>query len=178
MPIAKKSVTVRIPNDLYDMCNKNYDSISNAVIAGLELLFVTDCNKDVITIGELKAQIEERDVEIQELVKELENYKEPEILQIQNIRIQELQDQLKVKDALQEALQERIKVTDSHQQNRIDDLKAQIQNLQDQLKIKDEQLDKRDSEIKSLTTITESQIRNPIMIEAPGAKKRSWWRFW
>lgn len=175
MPVAKKSVTVRVPNELYDMCNKNYDSISDAVIAGLELLFVTNCNNSVIAIEELNVKIEERDVKIKELVKELENHKEPEILQ--NIRIQDLQEQLKVKDALQEALQERIKSNDFHQQNRIDDLKAQIQNLQEQLKIKDEQLDKRDSEIKNLTTITESQIRNPKMIEAQGAKK-PWWRFW
>jgi hypothetical protein len=90
MPIAKKSVTVRIPNELYDMCNKNYDSISNAVIAGLELLFVTNCNKDVITISELQAQIEEEE----KIIKELQTQnKEPnkEILQLYEARLTELQ---------------------------------------------------------------------------------------
>lgn len=88
MPIAKKSVTVRIPNELYDMCNKNYDSISNAVIAGLELLFVTDCNKNVITISELTAKIEEKDTKIKDLAKEIEN-------QPSNKEIPYLQDRIK-----------------------------------------------------------------------------------
>jgi DNA repair exonuclease SbcCD ATPase subunit len=170
MPIAKRSVTVRIPNELYDMCNKNYDSISNAVIAGLELLFVTNCNNDVIPISGLQAQVEEKEKTIKELANKNENLikeiidlklREPdnkEIQQLQEIRITELQ---------------------ANNQERVSDLKAQVQNLQDQLKTKDEQIDKKDSQIKNLTTITESQVnQRPVkMIEAPGSKK-PWWRFW
>jgi chromosome segregation ATPase len=186
MQQSKKSVTARVPQDLYDKCNQHYGNMTDAVIAGLELLCNTKCNTDVIAIGEFNAQIEERDSKIRELqdlndslIKEFENNKEPaKILELQNIRIQDLQEQLRVKDVLQETrindMHERIKLTDSYQQNRINDLKAQIQNLEDQLKIKDEQLDKRDSEIKNLTTITESQIRSFKMI----GTKKPFWKFW
>ena len=85
MPIAKKSVTVRIPNELYDMCNKNYDSISNAVIAGLELLFVTNCNKDVITISELNSQIEEKE----QIIKDLQINNENLLKEISDLRLRE-----------------------------------------------------------------------------------------
>ena len=147
MQQEKIHVGARIPKDLYEQCVQHYGNMTNAINVGLDLLI----NQSVNVIENRFPQNENG---------------------IEGI---ELREQLKVKDALQESrlndLHERIKITDSHQQNRIDDLKSQIQNLQDQLKIKDEQLDKRDSEIKSLTTITESQIRSFKMI---GTKKPFW----
>ena len=186
MPQEMVHVGARIPKELFNRCKTKTGNITSAIIDGLNLLCETDCitqeNNCKTSMEEFEAQIEERDSKIRELqelndslIKEFENNKEPaKILELQIISLQE---QLRVKDVLQETLHERIKVTDSHQQNRIDDLKAQIQNLQDQLKIKDEQLDKRDSEIKNLTTITESQIRTYKMIEAPSTKK-PFWKFW
>jgi len=44
----KKSVTARIPQDLYDKCNQQYANMTDAVIAGLELLCNTDYKTSVI----------------------------------------------------------------------------------------------------------------------------------
>ena len=68
MSLLKKSVTARIPLELYDKCNQHYENMTDAVIAGLELLCKTDCktdcnqcntdcNTDVITINNLQNQI-------------------------------------------------------------------------------------------------------------------------
>jgi len=181
MQQTKKSVTARIPIELYDKCNQHYENMTDAVIAGLELLCnqcktecKTDCNTLVITNNELNTQLEEKTAKVQELQglnetlrKEIESIKNnesdnKEILQFQ-IRIQDMQDRLKEKDESQQA--------------RIIDLKEQINLLHDQLRIKDEQIKEKDSQIKNLTTITESQVKGYKLIEAPGAKK-PWWRFW
>ena len=153
MSIAKKSVTVRIPNELYDMCNKNYDSTSNAVIAGLELLFVTNCNKDVITISELPAQIEEKEK-----------------------IIKELQDQLKVKD-------DQIKVNDGNQNNRIEDLKNHIYLLDNQLRTKDDQIEKLNENMHKQavhiqTLIQENSKLNTKLLPENVENKKPRWRFW
>jgi hypothetical protein len=95
-----KSVTARIPQELYDKCNQQYKNMTDAVIEGLKLLCKTDCKTEVITIGETNIQIEERDIKIKELqnlndslLKELENHKEPskEILELYDFRIKDLQ---------------------------------------------------------------------------------------
>ena len=101
MQQSKKSVTARIPQELYDKCNQQYANMTDAVIDGLELLCNQNCKTNVIAIEELNARIEERDVKINELqnlneslVKELENHKEPankEILELYNFRITDLQ---------------------------------------------------------------------------------------
>lgn len=58
-------------------------------------------------------------------------------------------------------------------------LKKQISLLHDQLRIKDEQIKERDSNIKTLTTITESQAKSYRLIEAPVAeRKKPWWKLW
>jgi predicted RNase H-like nuclease (RuvC/YqgF family) len=121
MPIAKKSVTVRIPNELYDMCNKNYGSISNAVIAGLELLFVTNCNKDVITISELTAQIEEKEKTIKEL--QTQN-KEPNIEKYEATITELRAHNETLKKELEKASQDKDKI-----QNLYDNYMRQIQTL-------------------------------------------------
>lgn len=177
MQQIKKSVTARIPIKLYDKCNQQYNNMTDAVIAGLELL----CNQNeiisktnVITIGEFETRIEKKDVKINELqnynvnlIRELENLKtkEPgnkEILQLHEVRIKDLQEQIKIKDNLQE---------------------ARIKDLLDQLTVKDQQLEKKDIQIENLTNTMQSQainihdMLNQKAIEAPGAKK-PWWKFW
>jgi len=208
MPHEKVSIGARIPKDLYNKCLRDYGSITSAIIIGLESLYKENVNDVKQTVSDIKqitdnvkqpvndSQLrEEQDLMIQglqeqltfkaqqyesrvkdlqkhneTLVKELEDLKDKEpgnkeILQLQNIRMQDLQEQLKIND--------------THQQSRVDDLKAQIQNLQDQLKIKDEQIEKKDSQINNLTTITSYQLShtNQKAIEAP-RNKRPWWRFW
>jgi predicted RNase H-like nuclease (RuvC/YqgF family) len=172
MQQSKKSVTARIPQELYDKCNQYYENMTDAVIAGLELLCNTNCNTDVIAIGESKAQIEERDTKIKELqefndslIKEIKNYKEPKnILELQNTRFQDLQEQTKVKDQLQEA--------------RIADLKEQIQTLNEQIKKKDSQIDDSNKNVfaqaNSLYNLTKE---NKLL---PGEKKSFWksLKFW
>jgi hypothetical protein len=70
-------------------------------------------------------------------------------------------------------------VKDENQLLRMADLKEQISSLHDQLRIKDEQIKERDSNIKSLTTITESQAKSYRLIEAPVAeRKKPWWKLW
>jgi Fe-S-cluster-containing dehydrogenase component len=172
----KKSVTARIPKELYDKCNQQYANMTDAVIDGLELLCNQNCKTSVIAIEELNAQIEERDVKIQELVKELENHKEPEILQIQNIRIQELQDQLKVKD-------DQIKVNDGHQNNRIEDLRNHIFLLDNQLRTKDDQLEKVNENQHKQAVHIQSLIQeisrlNTKLLPENIEKSKPWWRFW
>jgi predicted RNase H-like nuclease (RuvC/YqgF family) len=180
MPKEKVHVGARIPKDLAMKCEQRYGNMTNAINIALELLFnqsenIVDKNENIVDKIEndnieLKAKTEEKEKTIKELqinnenlIKEIDNlkFREPdnkEIQQLQEIRIAELQ---------------------ANNQERISDLKAQVQILQDQLKTKDEQIDKKDSQIKNLTTITESQVnsRSVKMIEAPGAK-RPWWRFW
>ena len=65
-----------------------------------------------------------------------------------SINIGELKARVEEKDAWIRKLQEQMKVNDMHQQNRIDDLKAQIQTFNDQLQIKDKQLHTKDEQLK------------------------------
>jgi hypothetical protein len=169
MQQQKKSVTARIPKELYDKCNQQYANMTDAVIDGLELLCNQNCKTSVITIEELNAQIEERDVKIKELqnlnnslVKELENHKEPEILQIQNIRIQELQDQLSKKD--------------ENQKDRITDLKEQIQSLNEQINKKDKLLEELNQTLLAQASNIYNLTQNPKLL--PENKVKRWWEFW
>ena len=86
MQQLKKSVTARIPIELYDKCNQQYENITDAIIAGLEMLCnqsKTNCKTDVINITNLNSQLEEKTSRIQDLQnhnetleKELENITE------------------------------------------------------------------------------------------------------
>jgi uncharacterized membrane protein YqiK len=174
MAESKVMVSARIPKELYDKCNQQYKNMTDAVIDGLGLLCNQNCNTNVIAIGEFKAQIEERDVKIQELqnlndslIKKIENHNEPEnqkILELQNIRVQDLQEQLRVKDQQQEA--------------RIADLKEQIQTLNEQIKKKDSQIEDSNKNVfvqaNSLYNLTRENKLLP-------AEKKSFWqslKFW
>ena len=65
-----------------------------------------------------------------------------DILELQEARIKELQEQIKVKEN-----QTNIKNNEELQQARIDDLKIQIQALYGQMSIKDEQIEKLNENI-------------------------------
>ena len=79
-------------------------------------------------------------------------------------------DVLRAKESHIQALEAQLKDKDSSYQDRITDLKEEITLIHDQLK-------EKDSQIKNLATITESQARSVKLIEAPGANK-PWWKFW
>lgn len=92
-----------------------------------------------------------------------------EFREVQEARIKELHDQ--------------IKVTDEHQQNRINDLKAQIQALYDQLHTKDDQISqlnevtqKQAVHIQSL--IQENNKLNMKFLPENTEKKKPFWKFW
>lgn len=92
-----------------------------------------------------------------------------EFREVQEARIKELHDQ--------------IKVTDEHQQNRINDLKAQIQALYDQLHTKDDQISqlnevtqKQAVHIQSL--IQENSKLNMKFLPENTEKKKPFWKFW
>jgi hypothetical protein len=177
MQPIKKSVTARIPIDLYDECNQQYENMTDAVITGLKLLCNQNeiiCKTNVININEHEKSIEEKDGKIKELqnynenlLRKLESIKNKEpntkgILQLHEARIKDLQEQIKIKDDLQD---------------------ARIKDLLNQLAIKDQQLEKKDIQLENLTNTMQSQainihdMLNQKSIEAPGNKK-PWWKFW
>jgi hypothetical protein len=66
MQQLKKSVTARIPIELYDKCNQQYENITDAIIAGLEMLCnqsKTNCKTDVININKLNRSLKRKQQE-------------------------------------------------------------------------------------------------------------------
>src|SRR5208337_775982 len=108
----QKRINVYIPIDLYVRCTQSGHSLTEAIIKGLELVLT---------------QQEEAD-----------NTKDKsDILELQEAKIRELQEQIKIKENQIDATD-----NDKLQQARIDDLKIQIQALYGQMSIKDEQIEK------------------------------------
>ena len=107
-----------------------------------------------------------------------------------SINIGELKARVEEKDAWIRKLQEQMKVNDMHQQNRIDDLKAQIQTFNDQLQINDKQLHTKDEQLKDQnenmhkqavhiqSLIQENSRLNIKLLPEEIEKKNPWWRFW
>lgn len=151
----KVRVSARIPKELYDVCLQRYDNITNAINAGLELLRNRDSkinedgcqtSEDGSSIRELKARVEEKDLRIGEL-------------------------------------QEQIKVNDGHQQARIEDLKAQIQTLYDQLHTKDEQIKDQNENMHKQAVHIQSLIQensrlNIKLLPDATESKKAWWKLW
>lgn len=175
MQQMKKSVTARIPQELYDKCNQQYKNMTDAVIDGLELLCKQNCNTDVITNG-----IRDLQNYNEILIKELETLKQPENKEIQNIRIQELQEQIKIKESQQEVrikdLQEQNKAKDQLQEARISDLKEQIQTLNEQIKKKDSQIEDSNKNVFAQANSLYNLTRENKLI--PENKVKKWWEFW
>jgi chromosome segregation ATPase len=183
MQQSKKSVTARIPQELYDKCNQRYENMTDAVIAGLELLCNQNCNTNVIasegTIKDLQNYNETLIKELEDLKKQPEN---KEFLQIQNIRIQDLQEHIKIKDNQQEVrikdLQEQNKVKDQLQEARIADLKEQIQALNEQIKKKDIQIEDSNKNVFAQANSLYNLTRENKLLPA---EKKSFWqslKFW
>ena len=160
MPQEKVPVAARISRDLYTKCLQDYDTISAAIIAGLELLYDNECkqnvNNEYTTVNNdsgMRTRIEEKDA-----------------------RIKELQDQLKVKD-------DQIKVNDEHQNNRIEDLKNHIYLLDNQLRTKDDQIEKLNENMHKQAVHIQSLIQensrmNAKLLPENIEKKKPFWKFW
>ena len=159
MQQVKKSVTARIPIELYDKCNQQYENMTDAIIAGLEMLCnqsKTDCKTDVINISNLNTQLEEKSVRIQDLQnhndtlkRELENFKNKETGSKETLHSYE--SRLEEKNF------------------RIIDLQAHNETLKKELET-----------LQNMHTNYMLQVQtliNQKAIESPGAKK-PWWRFW
>jgi predicted nucleic acid-binding Zn-ribbon protein len=183
MQQTKKSVTARIPQELYDKCNQQYENMTDAIIDGLELLCNQNCNTNVITNGEtikdLQSQNETLIRKLEDLKKQPEN---KEVLQIQNTRIQDLQEQIKIKESQQETrikdLQEQNKVKDQLQEARIADLKEQIQTLNEQIKKKDSQIEDSNKNVFAQANSLYNLTRENKLLPT---EKKSFWqslKFW
>jgi len=100
MQQQKKSVTARIPQDLYDKCNQQYENMTDAIIEGLELLCNTDRKTGVISVKLLHEEKDKKITDLQSQIETLEKdlrNKEPnkEIYEVQlrekDFRITDLQ---------------------------------------------------------------------------------------
>jgi hypothetical protein len=156
----QKRINVYIPIELYVRCTQSSHSLTEAIIKGLEL---------VLTPQEAATSTKDKS----------------DLLELQDARIRELQEQIKVKEN-----QIHIKGNDELQQDRIDDLKIQIQALYGQMSIKDEQLHTKDEQIEKLnenmhkqavhiqSLIQENSRLNIKLLPEEIEKKKPWWRFW
>jgi chromosome segregation ATPase len=159
MQQLKKSVTARIPIELYDKCNQQYENITDAIIAGLEMLCnqsKTNCKTDVINITNLNSQLEEKTSRIQDLQnhnetleKELENFKNKETGSKETLHSYE---------ARLEEKNFRIIDLQAHKET----LKKELETLQNM----------HNNYMMQMQTLI-----NQKAIEVPGSKK-PWWRFW
>lgn len=167
MTKESKRVNAIVDMRLYGEVMKLGFSISEAIIMGLEKLI--EPPKEEKEIRPMESIAPEVLTAKDSLIQSLEVH----TIDL-NKRIESLKEQLKVKEngyyERIEDMKEQLKSKDENQLSRITDLKEEITLLCDQLK-------EKDSQIKNLTTITESQVKSYKMIEAPGAK-RPWWRFW
>lgn len=103
MSQEKVSVAARISKDLYTKCLQDYGTISNAIVAGLELLYdesrKQNVNKDDIYVNDSKL-LDEKDIRIEEL----------------KDQIQELYTQLHTKDTQIDKINENMQAQAIHLQ--------------------------------------------------------------
>ena len=145
----QKRVNVYIPIDLYVLCTRSDKSLTEAIIQGLELVLAPEEPKTNTSVNQ-------------------------EILELQEIRIEELQGQIKVKDNQQEIrvreLQEQIKIKDNQQEIRVRELQEQIKvkdnqqeirvrELQEQIKVKDNQQEIRVRELQEQIKVKDEQLK-------------------
>ncbi|HEY3363046.1 MAG TPA: hypothetical protein VGK06_14825 [Methanosarcina sp.] len=157
MPQEDNRVRVngRVPKELYAEISNYYANITAAINDALELLrqektgqLHKDCGKNMQNDASgIQAQLDAARMQ----------------LDAANMQIDFLKGQLEIKDTQQE---------------------ARINDLLDQLKVKDQQLEKKDTQIENLTNTMQSQainihdMLNQKAIEAPGEKKKPFWKFW
>lgn len=161
MARESKRVNAIIDMRLYDDVMKLGFTISEAITIGLEKLL--ELQREEITNSQ-----------IGNVVPEVLETKD-KLIQALQIQIEDLKEQLKTKDNSYyeriKDLKDQLKVKDENQLSRITDFKEEITLLCDQLK-------EKDTQIKNLTTITESQVKGYKLIEAPGQKRKPWYKFW
>jgi hypothetical protein len=94
--------------------------------------------------------------------------------------IENLEDQLKAKDTgcldRIEDLKEQLKVKDSQLEIIDSRMEDRLRSLEEQLRVKDSQLENKDGQLEKQAVHIQTLISQKA-IEAPGAKK-PWWRFW
>jgi len=141
-------VNGRVPRELYAEISTYYANITAAINDALELLRQEKTGQLHKDCGK-NMQNDTSSIQAQ--------------LDAANMQIDFLKEQLKVKDTQQE---------------------ARINDLLDQLKVKDQQLEKKDNHIENLTNTMQSQainihdMLNQKAIEAPREKKKPFWKFW
>lgn len=140
-------VNGRVPRELYAEISTYYANITAAINDALELLRQEKTGQLHKNCGK-NTQNDASSTQAQ--------------LDAACMQIEFLKDQLKIKDAQQE---------------------ARINDLLDQLKVKDQQLEKKDNQIENLTNTMQSQainihdMLNQRAIESPDTK-RKWWKLW
>jgi hypothetical protein len=148
MQQQKKSVTARIPQDLYDKCNQQYDNMTDAIIEGLELLCNTDRKTGVISVELLHEEKDKKITELQSQIETLEENlrnKEPNNLQVYEARLEE-------------------------KEFRITDLQSYNESLKKELE--------DNKQMHNNYMLQMQTIINQRAIEAPGAKKKRFWEIW
>ena len=157
--------------------------MTDAVIAGLELLCNQNeiiCKTDVITIKEHEKGIEEKNVKINELqnynenlTRELENFKtkEPEnkgILKLHEAKIKDLEEKLKAAPDPVELADIRARSEELEKHNST--LKGELEKAHQD---KDNIQSLYDNYMRQMQTLIKQKA-----IEAPGEKKKPFWKFW
>lgn len=152
MTEKKQRINVSIPEELYSKVNKSKYGLTEAVVKGLELILSPDI--------EIKpGLLEKQELKIKELQEQIEKLKlleiKPEILELQETRIKELQNQLKTNDNNQQAMHEEMRDYNEALKKELEDLKQIHTNYMLQMQT----------------------VINQKAIEAPGSKK-PWYKFW
>jgi len=188
MQLKKRQITARIPEELYEKCNAKYDNMTDAVIAGLEMLCNAECNASNANCNAEEVKCNANEINCNADVNNCNANCNADIISIsEQAEIKELKARVEEKDKHietlkgelnkaerdKEGIRDQLKSNDDNQILRITDLKEEISVLRNEL------TNKNDT-IKNLTTITESQIKGYKLIEAPGAKKSflSRLKFW
>ena len=150
----QKRISLYLPLDLYTRCTQSGQSMTEAIISGLELVLNPKV-ENIEVSQELKEHIKVKDSQVE--VK-------PEILELQEARIKELQEQIKVKDSQIEAKPE----INEYQE-------ARIKDLQEQIKVKDNQIERLTAAMQAQAVHVQTVLTQKS-IEAPKTKK--WYEFW
>jgi len=148
MPPERIHVGARIPKELYNKCVQDYGNITDAINAGLELLFKQNENVCKTTENECKTTENE--------CKTTEN---------SNYRwIQELREQLRIKD------ESHMEITSN--------LKEQVNLLVDQMRIKDSQIEKLNETLQNQVLNIHSLVQENTKLLPENKERKKWWAFW
>jgi predicted RNase H-like nuclease (RuvC/YqgF family) len=178
MPEDKKRINAFISNDLYSQITHSGESLTDCITKALTLYFSSQGNPTNQGTNEINQDLQKQN---ETLIRQLEDLKNKEqennnILQLQESKVKELQDQLKVKDYL-------LKVNDGFQKNIIEDLRNHIYLLDNQLRTKDDQIEKFNENMHKQAVHIQSLIQensrlNTKLLPENVEKNKPWWRFW